>query len=112
LSLVWTINATFGDRNVVKNWFSNSGVYDNIVDSVVRETEKGIENSEEKDGQNIDTESLSNAATSTFTPDVLRSSLEEVLDGTYDWLDGTTPNLAFSLDFTEQKVAFADNVIN
>src|SRR5476649_1346393 len=53
---------------------------------------------------------VKSAADATFTPQFVQKNTEQVLDGTYDWLDGKTPVPDFQIDLTSTKIAFANNV--
>jgi hypothetical protein len=103
LAYGWTLNETFGRREVVKQWFENSGAYDNFVTEItVLSQSQALEA-----GNIIDGATLETAANAGFTPEILQQGLEDVLDGTYDWLEGETTDLTFEIDFTESKQAYA-----
>lgn len=111
LSLFWTLNQTIGRREVVKSWFEQSGIYENIVDRIIEEAKKEVEPTESPQSSEIDTELLAQAAKKTFTPVILRDTVETVLDGAYNWLEGSAQQLTFTIDFTKQKSELADNIV-
>lgn len=123
VNLVWTVNNTITNREVVMAWINDSGFYDNIVDEVAKLAEEKIdENQNQNQNQNpdqnqnnpseseIDSALMIRAAKRVFTPEVVKEKLEPVLNGVYDWLEGETPNLQFALDLSQQKAAFAESL--
>jgi len=95
----WIFNATLADSNVVKNWLSISGVYDGFVDEVADSSNEQIVET----GQTIDTVALQKAANQAFPPGLLQTSAESLLDGMYNWLDGSKDSVEFTLDFSTAK---------
>lgn len=114
LVLFWTTNNTIAKREVVKSWITDSGVYDNVVDRIVEEVQKEVDNTTQTVtggvSADLDVAVLQTAASSTFTPEVLRNAAETVLDGTYDWLEGTSTDIVFVIDLSEQKTILADKL--
>lgn len=104
----WTISSTVAQRNEVKKWFEDSGVYDNFVQEVVDATSR--QSAENQDTAAIDPSVLASSAESAFTPEFLKSSLESALDSGYDWLEKDTENLELRIDFTEAKNNFASSL--
>lgn len=109
---VWTLRQTVMDRTVVKSWLAESGVYDGFIDQAARiakeQTSKQAEAAPE--GENFDPTVFVAAAQSAFPPNVLRENVEKVLDGTYDWLEGRTDSLRFTLDLSEERRIFIDSL--
>lgn len=104
----WTLKSTIANRETVKNWLLVSGVYDNFVDEIVAESSRTAE--ETPTVGTIDQATLTNAAKAAFTPALLQDSLEAVLDGSYNWLEGSSDDLQFSVDFTDAKELFASEL--
>ncbi len=102
----WTFNQTIADREVVKSWLDRSGAYDNFVDEIVIVSQAQAA----AEGNTISTRILLEAANASFTPELLQTSLEAVLDGGYDWLEGSKEEIEFIVDFTEAKEEFAENL--
>lgn len=102
----FTFNETFGRRETVKAWFEKSGAYDNFVTELVSLSQAQAA----KQGNVIDAKILSDVANRSFTPEVLQTALEAVLDGSYDWLEGNTESIEFVVDFTEAKNVYADEL--
>jgi len=100
---LWTVNNTVTNRQVVKAWIEDSGFYENIIDEIVTIVDE--ETAGEGEESSIDSVVLVRSANKVFTPELLQQKAEIVLDGFYDWLDGTNPNLEFDVNLDEQKVA-------
>jgi hypothetical protein len=100
----WIFNATLSDKNVVKAWIVTSGIYDEFIDEVVTGSLQEVGTKD----QTIDSLLLQKAASQAFPPKLLQESTESVLDGAYDWLDGSKNSVQFTLDFTEAKATYAD----
>lgn len=107
---------TILDRSVTKSWLSEGKVYDNFVDELAKlvekqQSEKSGPSSAESDSK-IDTAALTRAAKAAFPPDVLQENVETVLTSAYDWLEGKTDKLVFSLDLADEKATFVEALGN
>lgn len=107
---------TIHDREVVKGWFEKSDFYHQVVDVVL---EKARDSATEQDEQQksdsvgslpVNDPAIQSIAKQAFSPDLLKTSVESLLDGSYDWLDGTTKDIAFSIDLTSAKQQLADGL--
>ncbi len=107
-STLWILNNTLGDRNVVKGWFDKSGFYNNVIAEVVKATTQNAQNDPE--ASNIDSEVLTRVANKTFTPEFLQKNLEGALDGSYNWLEKTSPTLDFTIDLTDVTKSFGEGI--
>lgn len=110
LGLAWShaFQTTIRDKNTVKSWLEESGFYDKTVDIVV----DNIAKNSQENGANLpkDDPKLHEIANDSFTPDYLKQITEEVLNGTYGWLEGKTDGPEFSVDLTEVKSKLVDGV--
>lgn len=106
-ALFWTLNNTVGQRGTVKDWLDSSGIYDDIIDQAADEARKSVNAT---NGSDIDGNMLARAIDKTFTPAFLQDKTEQILDGTYDWLEGTSPALDFTIDLSRQKTDLAANL--
>lgn len=111
LAMAWShiASSTLGNRETVKSWLSDSGFYDNVVESVL---ENAVDQSGEGDDVSIpaDDPEIQAVAQDAFSSDFLKNSVEEVLDGTYAWLEGKTDKPEFSVDLSEAKQQLADGI--
>jgi len=135
INVTLVVKNTVANREVVKTIVKDSGFYENIIDEIVKNVEKEIkndnplqeisqqaeqigninqnipqENNSENTGPDIDVAILGRAANVVFTPENIQQKLEAVLDGTYNWLDGDTPDLQFILDLSQEKIALASSL--
>ena len=112
----WIMTATIGDRDTVKNWLNDSGVYDNFVQQIAEIAQEEFANNSEQEpqsenvGGSVDIATLTRVAESAISPSFLQESIEKVIDGSYDWLEEKTPTIEFSINFTEIKNELANGL--
>jgi len=102
-ALFWStlFSATLRSRETVKSWFDESGFYTHIVD-VVLESAKPDEGSGESDIPISDPQ-IQAVAKTALSPEFLRQTVEKALDGTYDWMGGSSDALTVNIDLNEAK---------
>lgn len=94
--------ATLLNRQVVKGWLANSGMYDKALRSLFNlESNQDVATKED----------MQNAFDATFPPNYIKQQTETVLDATYDWIDGKKPNISFSISIKEKRDEFTANLI-
>lgn len=97
-----TVNATIADRHVTKRWLESSGIYNSALSSVLQVSSNG--------GQNhnsiITADILHEALAQTFDAAYLRQGINTVIDALYDWVEGKTQSLAFSIPVQEKADLF------
>ena len=94
----------FGSSGPIKQTLKGSGAYDSFVDTVLQAAAKQDHPAVYSDPGIIA------AAKKAFTPQVLETNADTVIDSVYSWLEGKTPEPTFKLDFSGAEEAFADNV--
>lgn len=99
---VWSF---LGRPEKIKGTLKDSGLYDNIVKTVLTETEK----SGEKSLPSSDKDVLA-AAQKSFSSSDLNSKADEVIDGVYAWLKGEVAQPNFSLNFGANRQALSENL--
>lgn len=104
-----TFNATVLDRAEVKTWLSNSGVYNDLLDTVLA-NDSTVKEQIHATGTSISPETVKLALVQTFDPTFVKYSTEKVLDGTYNWLDNKAPGIQFEINTTEYKETFAQKL--
>lgn len=93
--------ATILNRQVVKRWFATSGAYQNLITSAVNlQPMQGFVNQKDIKG----------ALKTTYAPDYVQKQTESAIDATYDWIDGKTPNINFSIPVQEKRNDFIANL--
>jgi hypothetical protein len=102
---VWlaTLQITILNREVVKTWLFHSGIYGSIFDSFTQMPDT-------LGGNIVGSEAAKQALKSTLTPAYAQQQTEQAIDHIYDWLDGKTPTLAFTIPLNQQQGAFADHL--
>ncbi len=98
----------FGTGDRIKVWLSESGAYDHFTQAII---EQSIKANQGKEGAiPIDDPQLQAKAQEAFRPQLIGTSAEAIIDGTYAWLHGDTNTPEFSVDFTAAKNEFGELV--
>ena len=109
LAMVSAVIVTLGTPVHIKNALKTSNVYGSIVDTLLEQAKKSTEKS--SDGEiPISDPIIQNAAKTAFSPAFLESSAEQIIDGTYRWLDGTSAKPDFRIDLLPAKQTFIKSV--
>jgi hypothetical protein len=89
------------NRQVVKSWLANSGVYEKALRSFFTlDSNQGIATKED----------IQKAFDVTFPPSYIQQQTNVILDATYDWIDGKQPAIVFSIPIKEKRDAFTANL--
>jgi hypothetical protein len=106
LAAVIAFLALFGTPGPLKNALEKSGVYDSLVDDVLKATKQ------QRTAENIPVErpEIQAAAKAAFTPDFLRTTSVNILDGTYNWLNKKSAQPDFRIDVSGPKQAFTGSL--
>jgi len=112
--------STIHNRTTVKGWFTKSNFYGQIVD-VVLEKAKASADKEQPNGPNgptqdkdsgigslpINDPAIQAVAKQAFNSQLLQTSVESFLNGSYNWLEGTAKDIDFRIDLTTAKQQLA-----
>lgn len=109
LVLVLSLNVYFGSAAPLKRTLSEAKIYDHIVDAIIKQNQPSQEN-QNTDDIPFDNQQIQSAAKNAFSPQFIQSSAEQVIDGTYAWLDGTTSEPEFVIDVSTAKSSFIEQV--
>ena len=114
-AVVAALVLTFNSPKKIEKSLNDSGVYSTFVSGALKEAQKSNSQNDKRgsSGSNdipIDNPDVIAAANKAFTPQLLQSTTENVLNGTYDWLTGKTTNPSFTIDFAAAKQTFAQGV--
>jgi len=103
------VDTAFGNPEKIKDSFRDSNIYSKLVDVLVNQ----LNSSEDKQGQDmqIDKAALKSIAENALPPEFLQSSFENVIDGTFRWIEGKTDQPDFRIDLTDAKNRLADGLI-
>lgn len=94
---VMTLQATLLNRQVVLDWLQNSGAYENVVDAVVN-----LDLNQDAGGT-LSQDALKEAVGNTLTPSFVKQVSEASLNGTFDWLEGKTEKIEFSVPLADKR---------
>jgi hypothetical protein len=98
---VWILTMAFQlslfNRSAVLGWLDHSGAYDHAVDAIVKLQDSGTEQ------QSLETSALSQAIDNTLTPAFVKQSTETAVNSIFDWLEGKSDTLAFSIPLSEKR---------
>lgn len=110
VAVVAALVMTFHSPDKIEKSLRDSGVYSTFVDSALQEVEKAVKDNPNNSEVPIADPAIKTAANQAFTPQLLQSSTESVLNGTFDWLAGKTAEPKFKIDLTNAKQTFANGV--
>lgn len=94
-----TMQQTLFNRDVVKGWLRTSGVYAKAVDALAQSPQ----GNGGQIGGLLSAKDTSQALKQTFTPGYVQQQTETVLDKAYDWVDGKSDSITFSLPINEKR---------
>lgn len=96
-----------GSPDSIKQTLAQSGVYNSVVANALEQAQNSAGATNQISLNNAD---VKQAAQDAFSPQVVRQSTEEVIDGVYDWLNGKTAQPDFNVNLTDNKASFAEKV--
>jgi hypothetical protein len=96
-----------GSPAPVKKILSDSGIYNSVVSSALDQAQKSTSANGEV---TLTDPAIKSAAQESFSPQVVQTSTEKVIDGVYDWLNGKTAQPDFNVDLTNVKTTFAEKI--
>jgi hypothetical protein len=91
----------------VKQLISESGIYNTLIPGILDQQAKQTSSSGDV---NLTDPAIKQAANAAFSPQVLQTDTEKIIDGVYHWLNGTTTTPDFKVDLSASKQTFADQV--
>ncbi len=108
-AIVAALVFTFHSPKKIEKSLKDSGVYSTFVDSALKEAQKSSNNKGDSKIP-IDDPAIKAAASKAFNPQLLQTSTESILNGTYDWLSGKVVLPDFRVDLRAAKRTFAQGV--
>lgn len=109
---VWIVVATLvlliGSAAPIKQTLGSTNFYDQVVDTVLKQSAQAT-------GQGaipLDNETVRGLIKDVFSSDQLRTYTENVVDGTYAWLEGKSEEPSFRIDLTAARTNIATGVAN
>lgn len=109
---LWSLQRYFGDPSHIKQWMVESDIYTAVRNEIVKEAVKASQKQQANDETlTLSTPVVTKALEKALTGQYLQATAEEILDGTYAWLDGSAPKPTYDIDVEPVKKAFAGSVI-
>lgn len=96
--IVATAQLTVLQRQVVMGWAVNSGVYSNIVNSVVN-----LMPTQGDGKQFLSEDAIRQAINKTLSPSFIQDSTETIINASYDWLQGKAQQITFTIPLAQQR---------
>lgn len=106
--LIATLNATIANRDVVKQWLATSGVYKQGLGSTLQVSADNQSSSSLMDV--ITANTLQQALVKTFDAAYIQQHTNKVIDATYNWLEGKSQAITFSVPVQERAADFNANL--
>lgn len=106
------INANLANPNKLESWLADSGIYNHVVSDVLTKSQNSNSQNNSYGSININEPGVVQAANQAFSPSLIQTSVNTVIDANYAWLQGKTKTPTFSIDLTQAKQNFAKNVGN
>ncbi len=107
------ITTYLGTPTAIKKTLATSHIYDHAVSSIIASTQqKNQDQNQQKAKEDIpfDIPEVKAAAEKSISPQFIQKSAESLIDGIYGWLDGTTAEPQFTINVSEAKTSFIENV--
>jgi len=102
-------NLAFAKPDKLEGWLTQSSVYDHVVSYAIDRTKQTTDNPQVASIPTNDP-AVQQAAKQAFTSDTLKSAVNKFLDGNYAWLQGKTDKPNFSIDLSQAKQSFAQQL--
>lgn len=95
----------------IEGWLQDSNIYGHFVDEVISQSQTSTGGEGSGDGSvSLSDTAVQQAANSAFSPSLIQHSIDSFLNANYAWLQGKTPTPQFSIDLSDAKQQFADEV--
>jgi hypothetical protein len=101
--LFFSLKMVLGTPKPLEQALDKSGIYDVIVQNVINQNKQTTSSG----GLQLQTPEVQAAVQKAFPPTLIKQSTNEVLDGTYTWLQGTSNTPNFHVDLTQPKANLA-----
>lgn len=97
-----TLQSTLLNRDTVKQWGTESGAYGNVMETLeIRQLDET---------GSVDGALLREAINQTLTLGYVQEQSEVAVDAFYDWVDGTSSEVTYTIPIQERRDEFIDNL--
>lgn len=108
-AITGVLSNTVRDKEQIKSWLKESGIYDEMGNSIVNQMKKDSQ-SRLPDKVNTESPEAQAALNKAFNPEMLKGISEKLVDGVFTWLDSDSDSPNVNIDLTEAKTQLADNL--
>jgi hypothetical protein len=105
--LAWSAYQVVHTPGTLKGALDSSGIYSSAVPALLKEKAKEPTPAGSTEDIPTDRPEIQNVIKQAFPAEFLQGQTEGVIDSVYKWLDGTSPELAFSIELGEAKTRLA-----
>lgn len=102
-----SLNKVFGEPDTIKTSLKESGAYELLAQEFAKQI---TVDARENFNANVDNEAIENAAKAAITPQIVEENFEEIIDGSYYWLDGSTTKPIFNIDTNQIEMQMRENL--
>ena len=103
--ILGTVNITVANRGVTKQWLESGGIYNNALTNVLQ-----VSSDSQAQTSVITPDALRQALAQTFDAAYLRQSTNTVIDSIYDWFEGKTQTITFTIAVQEKSEVFRSHL--
>lgn len=112
LATTTALNLSFSKPDKLETWLGQSDLYDHLVSTVLQQTPQTVTTTVAGRTVTITpgAQIIQSAAKSSFSPQLVQSDVNSVVESNYDWLEGKTTTPSFTVDFTAAKTAYVQTI--
>lgn len=113
IAIFVALGVTLGKPDLLKKTLKDSGIYNNFTDSIIEQAQKDTQEKGQAAQQEdipVSDAAVQQAIKKSITPDFAQNTAEQVIDGTYTWLDGKADKPTFNINLAPVKQNLANNV--
>ncbi len=114
IGLAWShvANNSLRDRQKVKESLNQGSIYDGVADVIAASLSDSANSGDTAGEVPLDDPLLQEKMRAILTPDFLRDSTEQIIDGVYNWLEGKADQPDFRIDLSEFRTQLAAELGN
>lgn len=106
-----SLDLNFSSPTKLEAWLDQSKLYDHFVAQAVSQAQKSADNQNPgADNVSLSDTAVQQAAQDAFSAPLLKQSVNTFLNSNYAWLEGKTDKPSFTIDLTQPKQTFAEQV--
>jgi DNA-binding protein Fis len=102
-------NIAFRHPDKVKVWLKQSNIYGHFVANTITQGQKSA-GDQQTGTVSLSDSAVQQAAQNAFSSQMIEQNVDKFLDANYNWLAGKTDKPVFTIDLSQAKQTFADQV--